>query len=73
MILDAKLQLNLGGERLLATNQLDRVSRNDVLKRKQDKRYAQKNRDELEHTLEDVLSHTKNSPTVDTPKRDVNR
>ena len=36
----------------------DRISRHDILKGEQNQRNAQKHRDELKHTFNDVLTHT---------------
>ena len=58
VIADAKLKLHLGGQSLVSTDQLDRISRHDILEGEQNQRNAQKYRDELKHTFNDVLTHT---------------
>ena len=58
VIAHAKLKLHLGGQSLVSTDQLDRVSRHDILEGEQNQRNAQKYRDELKHTFNDVLTHT---------------
>ena len=58
VIADAKLKLYLGGQSLVSTDQLDRISRHDILEGEQNQRNAQKYRDELKHTFNDVLTHT---------------
>ncbi len=58
VIADAKLKLHLGGQSLVSTDQLDRISRHDILEGEQNQRNAQKHRDELKHTFNDVLTHT---------------
>ncbi len=50
VIAHAKLKLHLGGQSLVSTDQLDRVSRHDVLEGEQNQRNAQKyrmNREQL--------------------------
>ena len=58
VIAHAKLKLYLGGQSLVSTDQLDRVSRHNILEGEQNQRNAQKYRDELKHTFNDVLTHT---------------
>ena len=58
VIANAKLKLYLGGQSLVSTDQLDRISRHDILEGEQNQRNAQKYRDELKHTFNDVLTHT---------------
>ena len=58
VIANAKLKLHLGGQSLVSTDQLDRISRHDILEGEQNQRNAQKHRDELKHTFNDVLTHT---------------
>ena len=51
VIANAKLKLHLGGQSLVSTDQLDRISRHDILEGEQNQRNAQKHRDELKHTF----------------------
>ena len=57
VVLGTQLELDRGIERLVAGDKLDRVAGHDVLKREQNQRHAQKYRNELQHTFNNVLSH----------------
>ena len=53
----AQGDLGLVVELPLAGDQLDRVAGHDVLQDEQNQRDAEKDRDELQHALDDVLGH----------------
>ena len=58
IIANAQVKLRFRSHGLTAAAyKLDRIARDNVLQRKQNKRYAKEHRDELQHSLEDVLSH----------------
>ena len=57
VVADAQLFLHRRGKGTIATDDGDRIARHDVLERKQDDRYADEHRDELNETLDDVGKH----------------
>ena len=72
IIANAQVKLRFRSHGLTAAAyKLDRIARDNVLQRKQNKRYAKEHRDELQHSLEDVLSHRYDlSPVVGTKCED---